>query len=189
MLTPCEKRIIHELQERMRVIGMRKSHGDFSRFVVWAIDGHLAIAERPLRYHPDFGGSGKPLPPEARKAAVDWVSKLEAVGVRSIICLTHPSELRYYEPLGLHPEGLLGFLKSRGFQVAHIPWPDPAHSKSLEERKKRLEKVNEIKLKAFEAYKFLDEPVVVICSAAIDRSPPVAAYIACRVEDKIRNVF
>jgi len=42
--------------------------GENEEFLVWVIQGVLACAHRPLRYHSEFGGSGHQLPPTPRSA-------------------------------------------------------------------------------------------------------------------------
>ncbi len=98
-------------------------------------------------------------------------------GIRSVICLTHEKELQYYEKLRLHPDGLLGLLREMGLGVRHLPWPDPAHAPTAEERKRRLELVENIKRSALVAFNDLPKPTVIFCSAGIDRTPPIAAHI------------
>src|SRR5688572_24214054 len=122
------QRIRRELQE----IGARIRVGDDSKLFVWVIPNELAVAQRPLRYDPKFGGSGIALPPEARPAVIAWVGRMKAEGMRSIISLMHPKELKHYEALKLDPRGLHGFYIANGFEVAHLPWADPAHAKSVE---------------------------------------------------------
>lgn len=151
--------------------------GDDSQIVFWVLPGKLACAQRPLRDDPRFGERG-PLPPEAKDGVIKWVERVVSLGFRSIICLSHPKELRYYEGLGLGPRGLLGFYKASGLEVRHLPWPDPAHAPTPEERARRFAQVKDIRIKAKAAFDELGKPVLLHCSAGIDRSPPVAAFIA-----------
>lgn len=112
-----------------------------------------------------------------------WVERVvQENGIRSIICLMHPKELRYYEDLELDPDGLLGFYERNGILVRHLPWADPAHAKSAEERSRVLRQVEQVKVKALEAFKELPKPVLIQCSAGIDRTAPVAAYVVSRME-------
>ncbi|MBI2132278.1 MAG: hypothetical protein HYT99_05620 [Candidatus Tectomicrobia bacterium] len=67
--------------------------------------------------------------------------------------------------------------RSRGFEVRHIQWADPAHAKNPEARKALRNKVHEIKRVAYSAFLTLPKPVLLHCSAGIDRSAPVAAHI------------
>lgn len=148
--------------------------------LTWPIPCHLACSQRPLRDHPNqrFGGSGKPLPPEAGPEVIAWVQRVRDLGIRSVICLMHPKELRYYEGLQDMPGGLLDLYRSHGLEVRHIEWADPAHARTEEAREALRNRVREIKLEAYAAYRRLARPVLLHCSAGIDRSAPVAAYIA-----------
>lgn len=109
------QRIRHQLRQ-----------GDGSELWLWVIKGRLACAQRPLRDHPKFGGRS-PLPPDARPLVVSWVDRLVKAGFRSIISLLEVPQLeRYYVRGGinLHPDGLLGYYRSRGVEVESIPCTD-----------------------------------------------------------------
>jgi predicted protein tyrosine phosphatase len=93
----------------------------------------------------------------------------------------HPKELRYYDGLAGMEDGLLALYRKMGFKVCHLQWADPAHAKTAEARAALRARVDEIKVKAYEAFRQLPKPVLIHCSAAIDRSTPVAAYIASNV--------
>ena len=154
-------RIRHQIQD-----------GDDSDLALWVIPQALACSQRPLRDHPRFvqkGRSPKPLPPEARLLVVNWVTRIKTeLGIRSIICLLDNSQLeRHYIRGGLNLDGagLLGYYESQGLVVKHIPTTDyvrPADREMAE---------------ALEAYNELPKPVLLHCSAAIDRTTPVAAFI------------
>lgn len=148
-----------------------------SALLIWPIPGELACAPRPLRDHPVFGGSAKVLPLEAAPHLLSWIQRIEGAGIRSIICLMHPKEFRYYDLPGHHPEGLLSLYKERGFQVRHLPWADPAHARTEKARQELKSRVGQIKVAAYQAFRELPHPVLLHCSAGIDRSAPVAAYI------------
>jgi hypothetical protein len=105
------KRLEGSIREQLRDLGERLQSGDNSNLVVWVLDGALACAQRPLRRHPAFGGR-KPLPLEARDAVIDWLRCIVELGFAGIICLSHEKELKYYESLCLHPDGLLGFYRT-----------------------------------------------------------------------------
>lgn len=177
------KRLENAVRTRLRDLRRAIASGDDSQLVCWVLDGKLACAQRPLRDHPKFGGRG-PLPPETRRDVREWVDRIVALGFRSVICLSHAKELCYYDGLKLHPDGLLGFLQASGLQVRHLPWLDPAHASTPEERERRRARVEDIKLQARSAFDRMVKPVLLFCSAGIDRSPPVAAFIAAsRVRD------
>ncbi len=179
MQPPRDKlhRITKEIQAKLRQLGDQLRGGNDSAIMVWLLDGTLACSHRPLRYHPDFGvhpsrcrcGSCRnSLPPEAKQLVVDWVERAKFEGVRSIISLLEDDQHQKYYlrgSLGLHPEGLFGYYRMQGFNFCHLPMTDfQTPSKS------QMETV----LKAFER---LPKPVLLQCSAGIDRTSPVAAYI------------
>lgn len=154
-------------QELARV-GERISAGDESTLGFWVIPRELVCALRPLGCHPDFGEHCR-LPLRAKPMVIRWVDRVQSeLGVRSIICLLQERDLDYYYVgAGLHQGGLLGFYASRGLTVSHQPMKD---YKPPEQR--RLDLV----LEAFEA---LPKPVLLHCSAGVDRIAPAAAFIAC----------
>lgn len=97
-----------------------------------------------------------------------------------MLCLSHKKELAYYDPLKLHGDGLLGFLRGTGFVVAHVPALDPAHGTTHEEREARRAAVERLKPQAKAQFDRLPKPVAIFCSAGIDRSTPIALYIAAK---------
>jgi protein-tyrosine phosphatase len=88
----------------------------------------------------------------------------------------HPKELNHYDALNLEG-GLLGTYRDHGFKLRHLPWDDPAHrsQSQLASFNSELERIQQEALNAFDA---LPKPVLLHCSAGIDRSSPVAAFIA-----------
>ena len=111
------------------------------------------------------------MPPEARPEVVKWVDTVKTLGVRSIICLLEARQLdRYYVRggLNLHPRGLLGYYREHGFSVSHIPMADYQRP------------ANALMNRALQEFDKLPTPVLIQCSAAIDRTTPVAAFIAAK---------
>jgi hypothetical protein len=158
-----EKYIRSELQR----IRSQITRGDDSELVLWVIPGELALSQRPLRDHPQFGGHS-PLPPEARPLVVDWVERIKNLEIQSVICLLEPAQLdKYYirGELNLHEHGLLGYYESQGLLVRHFPMTD--YQKPPESEMQEV----------LEAFDDLPKPVLLHCSAAIDRTTPVAAFI------------
>ncbi len=145
--------------------------------MVWVIEDVLAVVQRPLRDHPIFGGRRRPMPPEAKPEVERWAEELWQRGFRAMLCLSHEKELTYYDPLKLHSDGLLGFLRRAGFVVAHVPALDPAHG-NHDEREARRAAVEGLKPQARAEFDRLPKPVAMFCSAGIDRSTPIAVYIA-----------
>lgn len=157
------KTIRNELEHIRRQLGQ----GDESEIWIWVIEGRLACAQRPLRDHPRFHGRS-PLPPEARPLVVSWVDRILQAGFRSVISLLEEAQLdRYYVRGGinLHPDGLLGYCRACGLQVESIPCNDYQPPR------------DDQKCQALKAFRRLSKPVLLHCSAGIDRTPPVAAYL------------
>ena len=161
------KQLERGIRSKLEWIRNQICSGHESEIAVWVIPGKLACSQRPLRYDPRFGGR-KPLPPEAKPLVIKWVERVKEMGIRSIICLLEDRQLdRYYVRggLGLHEGGLLSYYESKGFQVQHFPMMDYQRP-----REEEMQKV----LKAFNE---LPKPVLLHCSASIDRTTPVAAFI------------
>jgi protein-tyrosine phosphatase len=95
---------------------------------------------------------------------------------QSILCLMHPKEIDHYRALDLGAPDLLEFYRKHGMSVLHIPWDDPAH-RSTEERRGFAEELARVQAEALTGFDNLAKPVLLHCSAGIDRSSPVAAYI------------
>ena len=164
-----------DIRLEMSALGHRLEQGDSSQLLCWVIPGQLACAHRPLRHHPLYGGSKISLPPAATNLVRDWAKEIMASGIRSIISLMHDRDLACYASLDLGTTSLLHYYENLGLQIAHIPWEDPHHKKStLAEKRRTYLRVRE---EALSAYERLPKPVLLQCSAGIDRSSPVAAFI------------
>jgi hypothetical protein len=164
------------IRDAMRRLGDRIASGDDSELLYWVIDGALACAHRPLRYHPRYAGSRVRLPAEALALVDEWAVRLGAAGIRSILSLMHDGDLACYGGLDLQADDLIGYFSSQGFAVAHHPYEDPAHKRSTPaERRATLLKIRPQALASFDE---LPKPVLIQCSAGQDRSAPVAAFIA-----------
>jgi hypothetical protein len=169
--TKLEKRI----REQMFTLRERIASGDNSSLCVWILPGQLAAAQRPLRDDPCFPHKD-PLPLSARSKIRDWVKHIkDEVGIRSVICLLTARQLKKYYISGgldLHPEGLLGYYRSQGLEVSPIETPDFQRPSS------------DIMNRALIAFQSLPKPILLHCSAAIDRTTPVAAFIASKCDTK-----
>jgi hypothetical protein len=63
-----------EIRTALSRLGRRMKEGDDSEFLHWVIPQALACSQRPLRYHPLYGGSGANIPPEAAPLVKDWAT-------------------------------------------------------------------------------------------------------------------
>jgi protein tyrosine/serine phosphatase len=85
-------------------------------------------------------------------------------GIKSIICLLGDDQLSLYRDL---PSGLLEYYRAKGFEVSHIRAADhqrPALSQQ------HLHAV-------WEEYQHLTKPILVHCSAGIDRTGAAVKHI------------
>lgn len=178
-------------RNRLRLINTRKDtikdamrqalrHPQSAPVLGWAVPDVLAVTQRPLRAHPEFGGSRLDYPAEARPAIEDWISRLLNAGVRTVVVLTSNKELAHYHaPIPEHG-GLLALYKSRGLRVVHFPADDPAHDVTAEDA--FAEAVDSIAHNVSESLHEVPLSAAMHCSAAMDRSPPVAARVAFLAE-------
>lgn len=176
-MTLSEKQLANQIRSGMRALRDAAKLGEEIAPVEWVIEDELACCQRPLRDHPQFGGSREDLPRDAGLTLEKWADEIDGLGIRSVICLSHAKELAHYEDALSHHGGLLGLYQSRGWKVRHIPWVDPAHEATPEARERVMQEVKRIKREALSAFEELEKPVLMHCSAGIDRSPPVAAFI------------
>jgi hypothetical protein len=176
-MQPSLKKKTEEIRRELHNLGQRICSGDDSELLLWVIPIQLACAHRPLRHHPEFEGCGRDLPRRATPVVFRWAKRIrEEYGIRSIISLMHPKELRHYDSLDLSASDLLQFYRQQRFEVCHIPWEDPAH-RPAPGKVSYHEELPRVCLEALRAFDALPKPVLLHCSAGIDRSAPVAAFI------------
>jgi hypothetical protein len=129
--------------------------------VEWVIVDALARGRRPGYFH------GQSVP----RAEVDvWIGKVRALGVKSIICLLAEDQLSYYGQL---ETDLISYYRAAGFEVTHVlaedhqtPPLSPDHLSAI-----------------WNAYQDLPKPILVHCSAGLDRTGRAVEYLQRRLEE------
>jgi protein-tyrosine phosphatase len=128
----------------------------------WVIKQQLAGGPRPRR-------KSKPTSQVSKSVVDAWLKKARSsFGIRSIICLLDQQQLRLYENLRVD---LVSYYRTSGFQVVHLPVRNYKHP-ALNDRE--LEKV-------WTAYRRLEKPVLIHCSAGIGRTGKAASYLKRRL--------
>ncbi len=132
----------------------------------WVIEGVLARSSRPG--YDDFFGMSDNVP----KPYVDhWINEARRKNICSIICLLAEEHLRLYPDL---PGGLIEHYKESGFAVKHIPVVDYLIPPLNDDEQQQV----------WEAHQNLPKPVLIHCSAGIDRTGAAVRYIQERVITK-----
>ena len=129
----------------------------------FAIEDRLAGAARP-------GYSSERDLPVPKHVVDTWIADVKVRGIRSIVCLLADEHLRLYVDLGCD---LPYYYRQHGFEVAHIPVRDhrrpPLNADELE--------------RIAQAYVALFKPVLVHCSAGVDRTGRALEYLKQRFAD------
>lgn len=108
--------------------------------------------------------------PVGMKQVQDWIEKAQALDIKSIICLLAEEHLRLYPD-----PGLIQIYREAGFTVRHIPVNDHHHPPLAPDQLAAV----------LSAYRDLPKPVLIHCSAGVDRTGAAVAYI---LEHEGRNV-
>ena len=145
-------------------IGSRRPRptGGFQVLPEWVVPSVLARSSRP-GYPGERGGS---VPADV----VDrWLEEVRALGIHSILCLLDDAQLAYYDSV---PGGLLEHYRRSGLRVGHIPVMDlqspPIPAAELEE--------------VGRVFASLPKPVLIHCSAGMDRTGAAVEYILRKIE-------
>lgn len=128
----------------------------------WVIKNQLARSSRP-----GYGGEYE----RGAASVIDieyWVARVKKAGIKSIICLLAEEHLVLYS--SALPSGLIRYYEDSGFFVAHIPVRDHQYPPLTSEH---LEQV-------WEAFQTLEKPVLVHCSAGVDRTGRAIEFIKAK---------
>jgi len=129
--------------------------------IEWVIAGRLARSARP-----GYPGQGRRAVAPAEVEA--WLAEAKALGIRSILCLLDQDQLEPYRDL---PGGLLQAYRRAGMMVGHVPLRD------LQTPPIPDGKLPEI----WELFAKLPAPLLVHCSAGLDRTGAAVGYILRRL--------
>jgi Cyclin-dependent kinase inhibitor 3 (CDKN3) len=148
--------------------------------LLWILDNSLACAPRPLRYHPTFGGRVELIAPEAAPVLREWLEALRAYGIGTIVALATPGEMKRYSAVVSPQPDLLSLYRSFGFLVHHHPVEDPAHS-PLSAKVGILRQMERLGPVVIAEYEKRVGGMLISCSGGMDRSAPIAAFVANKV--------
>jgi hypothetical protein len=145
--------------------------------LLWVVDKRLACAPRPLRYHQRFGGRVSLFPPEAAPALREWLESLKTHGIGTIVVLATPGEIKRYSSVVAPLPDLLSLYRSFGFLVHHHPVEDPFHALRSAQAG-ILDQMEALKPIILAEYEERTGGMLLHCSGGMDRSAPIAAFVA-----------
>lgn len=148
--------------------------------LLWVLERSLACAPRPLRYHPTFGGRVALIAPDAAPVLREWLEGLRICGIGTIVALATPGEMKRYAAAVAPESDLLSLYRSLGFLVHHHPIEDPAHAPASA-RGGILQQMEALRPVVFAEYQKCVGGMLISCSGGMDRSAPIAAYVANKV--------
>jgi Tyrosine phosphatase family len=132
----------------------------------WVVEGVIATSPRP-GYRPG------PEQTVADGVVEEWLLETLEFGISSIICLIGGDQLWLYRKAV--PEGLLAKYREAGLAVFHISTVDQQTHPFTPEQYEE----------AWEAFQVLPKPVLVHCSAGMDRTGRIVSHIISRLEEQM----
>jgi protein tyrosine phosphatase (PTP) superfamily phosphohydrolase (DUF442 family) len=130
----------------------------------WVVEGLIATSPRP-GYRPG------PEITVADGVVEDWLDETLGFGIASVICLIGYDQLWLYRKAV--PEGLIARYESAGLAVFHIPVVDQQTHPFTDAQYEA----------AWEAFKRMPKPVLVHCSAGMDRTGRIVDYLRARLAE------
>lgn len=145
--------------------------------LLWMIENSLACAPRPLRYHKLFGGRVHLIRQDAASALREWMASVKALGIGTIVALATPEEMKRYSSVVAPQPDLLSLYRSSGFLAHHHPVEDPAHA-AASAKAGILAQMEALKPTILAEYRKRTGGMLIHCSGGMDRSAPIAAFVA-----------
>lgn len=125
--------------------------------IAWVIEGKLARGCRPGRFIPEAS---------VDESVTHWIEQATGMGIKTIVCLLSTKEIEtHYLSVGID---LLSRYHAAGFTVIHIPVNDH-RSPPIEDDCLR---------DILEAIESAAEPMLIHCSAGIDRTGAVISAVS-----------
>jgi protein-tyrosine phosphatase len=135
----------------------------------WVIPSLLARSTRP-------GYSGEQSRQVPRAEVDAWITEVRAFGVKSIICLLADDQLGLYGDL---PTDLVSYYQDVGFSVCNVPARDHQSPPLSSDQLYRI----------WAAYQQLPKPVLVHCSAGMDRTGLAVECIVLQLPQETQKLI